>query len=754
MRFSKVSVLVALVAIACSGSEGPEGPTGPIGPTGPTGPAAQDAGSLSGVVKDAAGAALAGVALTTVPASKSTTSAADGSFTLADVLVGSYSVVAKKAGYADATLAGVGVAAGATTADLALTMTAAPVGTGSLSGTVRNAKGDPIEGAIVTSLTTPEVTATTDAAGAFTLASVPAGFIYVKATPPAGTLLLPTETRDSKYLAGGGSVTGVNLTFSGRPADAATYVGLAGGCGTLCHTAAQQTLEAQSAHHRSLATDTSEMIDLQLWPAVGATVVTGKKALGPDGTTANVDVYLCQNAADAYSMKFGGNADCMDGTGTLVPVSGTYGGVGSTSNYGVYKQRFFAKLADVPAAAGWIYTAGKDKDYLILPIQITQSGNGSPLLDVYKNNDWSKRSRTFSRACSGCHVVGLEITYDGADNNVVTDYDYKALNVGCESCHGPGSEHMGAPSKLNILTPNHFTQTAQGELCGMCHSGDEGHSMVPLGASAFPFNRDNEAKLGGGNFVPGVYQLVNYIEGYDQSFTAANPRGSVEYWPDGIHGKPHRQQLPMLQKSVHWTNPYDKMTCANCHNVHSLDQGPTSLVKEEGANEFDFVNATFRDNTLCLSCHATKGPFADISVLDVAAVAVDGGGSVDKDGVAFVPTATESYDGRVSIAGSVGAHMEQTVKMGVAAYTPLNESSPVGRCTSCHMPKTAKSGGWTSVTNDEGEKALAHGDQASHVFDVIWPAQSAALNKTGATWDKIMPNSCGSCHAGALIYFP
>ena len=47
---------------------------------------------------------------------------------------------------------------------------------------------------------------------------------------------------------------------------------------------------------------------------------------------------------------------------------------------------------------------------------------------------------------------------------------------------------------------------------------------------------------------------------------------------------------------------------------------------------------------------------------------------------------------------------------------------------------------------------MAEGNVASHVFDIVWPGQSAILKNPdpskGHDYD-IMPNSCSKCHAFA-----
>src|SRR5512140_740685 len=90
----------ALSTLSC-GSDGATGATGPPGADGigEAGAPAADTGTITGTVKDANTIAIAGVAITTLPAGVTATTDATGAFTLAGVRVGIYSVVANKAGY-------------------------------------------------------------------------------------------------------------------------------------------------------------------------------------------------------------------------------------------------------------------------------------------------------------------------------------------------------------------------------------------------------------------------------------------------------------------------------------------------------------------------------------------------------------------------------------------------------------------------------------------------------------------------------
>ena len=762
MSASKTIFIAAIAAllqlpVGCSGSDGDpgsdgvDGADGTAGTNGTNGTNGADTGVVMGQVADGQGADLDGVAITTTPASTTGTSDASGVFSLVDVPIGVYSITGTKLGFEDFTLDGVGIAAGATT-NVSLVLVPAQ-DTVVINGVVQDAIGDGVEGAVV-GIDGAAATDTTDATGAFSLTGVTAGPVYVNATPPAASMFLPTETRHSLYVAGGQTVTDLTLTFSSRATDAATYVGPTL-CGS-CHPA-NAADENASAHHRSLKDDTSNMIELQMWPIVGGTVDPVKTGVSPlDGATV-VSVYWCQPSAGNYAMKFGGTANCTVSDGTMVPVVGTYGGAGDGGiddipNLGVFKQRYFAALADVPAAAGWGYTAGKALDYLVLPVQITQSGDGAPTYGGYHGNDWATRGRTFSKKCAGCHNSGLAIEWDAS--NFITSYAYDDLNIGCENCHGPGSEHVAAANnvkKLHILTPNNFTAAAERQLCGSCHAADDGSSNDPFGGFGYPYNAANAALVGGGSWVPGVYDLVDYIKGYGVS---EEDGGGFNSWPDRRHGRAHRQQEPMLNLAMHTNNPYEKLTCSSCHNVHTLQQGPPAFTEENAlGEEIVFDTLTFKDNMLCLGCHATHGPYADVSKDDVAVMFAYAGGDVTRDGTPVAPTGADVEAAYGALAGAVSEHMLEEAGMGVAAYNPLNDSQPIGRCASCHMPKTAKSGGWTTGLDAEGNTALVEGDQGSHVFDVVWPYESSFLWQPAGADTDIMPNSCGGtgCHAGARL---
>lgn len=738
------------------GAEGPQGKAGADGKDGADGKSVSQVGSVNGTVVDVDGNPVADAAVVTDPPTAALTTDAKGAFSIKDANIGAYTLTATKKGFNDATLV-FGVVSAATTT-VKVTMTAIPsVAAASISGLVQGPSGQALAGAKV-SVDGQGLEVTTGQDGTFTITDVMPGFVFLTVKSPDASKFLDGETRSAVFVADAANVKDVKLALSGRPSDTSTYIGTS--LCSACHKAYGNAHKG-SAHARSITPDTSRMVAKNLWPAVGATVNPGVKALSPVDGQSLVSVVLCQKTAGAYAMKFGGTADCAAADGTLVPVAGTYGGEGdggidAKPNLGVHKQQFFAKLADVPIAAGWTYTAGKQNDYLVLPVQVTQSGSGGPKLEAYhavpsaKGDDgWTDRAQTFSHACAGCHLGGMKIDWEKQSGKsyitsfVPSDSEIelsKQLNIACEGCHGPGSDHMDAPNGQKpdtIIRPKLLTAKAERELCGKCHAAHDGTSADPPGLG-YPWNAKNAAKLGGGEFYPGAYALADYVGNLSS--------GGVVNWPDGKHAKQHRQQASMFELSVHANNSYERLTCSNCHDPHSQAGAQAKTPITDGVDSFELSSPQLDDNTVCLACHAGFGPYAAVTKADVANMVVAGGGTATKNGQPYAPGAEALTASWGAFATSTTAHMSLKSAMSMAGYDPENASMPVGRCASCHMPRTAKSGGYTIENDKNGKPAMASGDGASHVFDVIQPWQGQATAKGAATPADVMPNSCSSCH--------
>jgi cytochrome c peroxidase len=120
-----------------------------------------------------------------------------------------------------------------------------------------------------------------------------------------------------------------------------------------------------------------------------------------------------------------------------------------------------------------------------------------------------------------------------------------------------------------------------------------------------------------------------------------------------------------------------------------------------------------------------------------------------KNGTAYTPAPAVQAASTSLIAATVSAHMLAKAAM-PAYFDPTGDASgmPVGRCSSCHMAKTAFTGAFFPGLDAHvpARPANVIGDVSSHTFRVAWPDMSLATWAAATTWDGVMPNACGSCH--------
>ena len=81
--------------------------------------------------------------------------------------------------------------------------------------------------------------------------------------------------------------------------------------------------------------------------------------------------------------------------------------------------------------------------------------------------------------CGTCHTTGWQtleenggVHQDGLEGMAGT---FAAPGIECEACHGPASDHVGGPSKDNIV------KDTSKELCGSCHFRDSEHRIATSG---------------------------------------------------------------------------------------------------------------------------------------------------------------------------------------------------------------------------------------------------------------------------------
>ena len=127
---------------------------------------------------------------------------------------------------------------------------------------------------------------------------------------------------------------------------------------------------------------------------------------------------------------------------------------------------------------------------------------------------------------------------------------FKEAGVGCESCHGPGSNHAKAALGYEIFTiinPAKLPTRAAADICGSCHSSgaDKG------GKYTYPLNY---------RVSPGSNLRL--------FFKIASPQNNPDrFWPSK-DSKGHHQQFIDWERSEH---AKAGIACYTCHSVHEKE---------------------------------------------------------------------------------------------------------------------------------------------------------------------------------------
>lgn len=220
----------------------------------------------------------------------------------------------------------------------------------------------------------------------------------------------------------------------------------------------------------------------------------------------------------------------------------------------IWKQNYFTKVGDdyYPLPAKWDIAHKKWMPYLA-------------------KEDWRaafypphNMDHPTGPTCNGCHSVNYNI-----ETHAVTEW-----NVGCERCHGPGSEHVAHPDRGNILNPANMTAVAANDTCIQCHS--QGRPLQnPIQSQAYDW--------------PVGYQVGLKLQDFWKLEDRTLGETSFYYFPDGTAHKNRMQGNDFTQSVMYQHN----ITCSSCHDVH-------------GTN--NFAELIKPANQICLDCHGPLSP--------------------------------------------------------------------------------------------------------------------------------------------------
>ena len=216
---------------------------------------------------------------------------------------------------------------------------------------------------------------------------------------------------------------------------------------------------------------------------------------------------------------------------------------------------------------------------------------------------WTGPSYNWNHSCADCHSTALEKNYDRATKTYSTEYF--EIDVGCEACHGRGSQHVSLAERDEPLpVGGGFRRRfpTQAERVWMFREGSD-IAALTAGESREPETcapcHSRRADLGG-----------DFDDYHDRYRLAA--LDELLYFDDGQIKDEVYVYGSFLQSKMHAAG----VVCSDCHDGHSSEtraEGNALCTRCHKAEVYDVREHHFHDpakpGSLCTDCHMPKRPY-------------------------------------------------------------------------------------------------------------------------------------------------
>ncbi len=330
--------------------------------------------------------------------------------------------------------------------------------------------------------------------------------------------------------------------------------------------------------------------------------------------------------------------------------------------------------------------------------------------DYGSNDDVIKappiNENTVQAMCAGCHLNGWERYTDTETGqllvravndvngaiNIDDDPQLDEINIGCENCHGPGSEHVANAGRSRfIVNPRLLTAARSSAVCGRCHDRRQGYGGEIAGYT-------QAVTLQGELARPGISRhelITKFTDPAKKGPTMRESGMGDNIWADDVHSNQPHQQYSDFIKSKLYRNDRQLVACSDCHNLHGATQYDRWLIHDQNDP----------NSPLCQRCHT-------VNLLEHMQT---------KLGATMKGESTRCID----------CHMVATANTGgiAGSYGRMIGTPPYASAA------------------DEEQNAYWESHIRSHVFDVPRKTNVAVR---GVPPGRAMPvpytNSCGTCH--------
>lgn len=208
---------------------------------------------------------------------------------------------------------------------------------------------------------------------------------------------------------------------------------------------------------------------------------------------------------------------------------------------------------------------------------------------------WTRHAQNWNFMCADCHSTGLHKNYDAATDSYATSWS--EMHVGCEACHGPGSQHVAAAGAGGL-------SARLDERRGVTWTMDaaEGHALRSRSReSAREIEVCAQCHARRAQLVDGYHAGDEFLDHYLPSFVV-----EPLYWRDGQQRDEVYTYGSFLQSKMQAAG----VTCSDCHEPHTQQlraQGNALCGQCHLASRYDAPSHHFHaaggEGSACVDCH-------------------------------------------------------------------------------------------------------------------------------------------------------
>lgn len=191
--------------------------------------------------------------------------------------------------------------------------------------------------------------------------------------------------------------------------------------------------------------------------------------------------------------------------------------------------------------------------------------------------------------CATCHATGFRLTSFDPAKPQEQKSSVAEKNIGCEACHGPGAQHVKAPSKKNVYGFAGKSVEQQSLVCGYCHirlMNNKFKTAQGQVSEYLPAPKVGDTYKPGDDWrkwypaeviIPGVHAKDRLDAAYEGDLKGSFRTDDIAK-AGGFHdASKHHQQYQDYIQSTHYKK--NVMSCSGCHSSHATRDGKVIAAK-------------------------------------------------------------------------------------------------------------------------------------------------------------------------------